>query len=136
MKRTAKSTKRAPTSRADAHEAAGVELERAEGARAVDHRRGFVDVDARGSEGDLERKARGADRPACLVGPRERRAGALRTVRLLGVAIEVLDFYGFLVLIDFENLKRFVVFQVLVPLPDGRFVLSAHGVRPYELMRK
>jgi hypothetical protein len=38
-----------------------------------------------------------------------------------------LNLNGFFVLIHSEYLESLLVFQVLIPLPDGRFVLSAHA---------
>jgi hypothetical protein len=51
-------------------------------------------------------------------------------IQLLDIPIEMLNLNGFLVFVHLEHLEGFLVFQVLVPLPDGRFVLSAHFVVP------
>ena len=73
---------------ADAHQLAGVEAEGAERARALDDRLGLVQVDARRRERDLERQARRAHRAAGGMRLRERAAGPLALVDLLGVAVE------------------------------------------------
>jgi hypothetical protein len=39
----------------------------------------------------------------------------------------MLNLDDFPVLIHLEDLERFLVFQILIPLPDGWFVLSTHG---------
>ena len=46
---------------------------------------------------------------------------------LLDIAVEMLNLDDFPVLIHLEHLERFLVFQILIPLPDGWFVLSTHG---------
>jgi hypothetical protein len=42
----------------------------------------------------------------------------------------MLNLNGLLVFIELEHLEGFFVFQVLIPLPDNWFVLSAHFFRP------
>src|SRR3984957_14872193 len=55
-------------------------------------------------------------------------------VEFLDIAVEVLNLNGFFVLIHSEHLEGFLVFQVLIPLPDGWFVLSSHGSPFFELL--
>ena len=47
-------------------------------------------------------------------------------VQFLDVAVEMLNLDDFAVLIHLEDLEGLVVLQILIPLPDGRFVLSSH----------
>src|SRR5712675_1188346 len=74
--------------RADTHELPGVEAERAELARAADHRGRLVQVEARGRERDLEREPRRACGAAGRVRLGERAARPLALVDLLRVAVE------------------------------------------------
>src|SRR5882762_4377176 len=53
-------------------------------------------------------------------------------VEFLDIPVEMLNLNGFSILVHLEHLERFLVFQVLIPLTDGRFVLSAHDSPIFE----
>src|SRR5450432_3977681 len=73
---------------ADAHEPAGVEAERAQGTRAIDHPLGLMDIEPSRGESDLQRQTRCPRGAACSMRLGQRCTRALALVDVLRVAVE------------------------------------------------